>query len=172
MYNRVFKYLAANAILYKKWFGFREGQSTEHAIVQLIDKLKTVFRKSIYSWCLYWPFKSIWQCWYHILIKQLNKYEIKGSNVPWFKRDFHNCKNYTTFNTKCTAYETITCSIPQRFILGPLLFLIYVDDLPNLSKLLDPIMFSDDTNLFFRITISELFLIQSTMSWQKLDSVS
>ena len=99
-----------------------------------------------------------------MLIKQLNKYGIKGSNVPWFNRDFHNCKNYTTFNTKCTAYETITCSILQRFILGPLLFLIYVDDLPNLPKLLDPIMFSDDTNLFFRITISELFLIQLIMS--------
>ena len=93
--------------------------------------------------------KHFWQCWYHILIKKLNKYGIKGSSVLWFKRDLHNCKNYTTFNNKCTTYETATCGIPQRFILEPLLFLIYVNDLPNVSKLLDPIMFSDDTNLFF-----------------------
>ena len=50
---------------------------------------------------------------------------------------------------KKTSLETISCDVPQGSILGPLLFLLYVNDLKNASNILDPIMFADDTNLFF-----------------------
>ena len=45
-----------------------------------------------------------------------------------------------------TSYEDITCGVTQGSILGPLLFIIYVNDLCNVSKILEPIMFADDTN--------------------------
>ena len=48
-----------------------------------------------------------------------------------------------------TDLKYVTCGVPQGSILGPLLFLVYVNDLPNASRLLDPTMFADDTNLFF-----------------------
>ena len=67
-YNR-FKYLTANEILYKKQLGFREGHSMEHGINQRIDQIKKCWEKSLHSWCLYWPFKSI-QHWSSILIKK------------------------------------------------------------------------------------------------------
>ena len=50
---------------------------------------------------------------------------------------------------KKTSLETISCGVPQGLILGPLLFLLYVNEVKNTSNILDLIMFSDDTNLFF-----------------------
>ena len=49
MYNRLFKYLTTNEILYKKQFGFQEGHSTEHAIMQLIDNINSNFEKNHFT---------------------------------------------------------------------------------------------------------------------------
>ena len=56
---------------------------------------------------------------------------------------------FTKFNNESTNLEIIRCGIPQGSILGPLLFLIFVNDLQKSTKFLDPIMFADDTNLFY-----------------------
>ena len=78
---------------------------------------------------------------------------------------------------KQTNIETITCRVPQGSILGPLLFLIFVNDLHKVTKYLDPIMFADDTNLFyshknittlFQIVNSELKLVNEWFLANKL----
>ena len=77
-------------------------------------------------------------------------YGIKDRNYGWLKSYLSNRRQFFQINEKeKTSLETISCSVPQGSILGPLLFLLYVNDLKNASNILDPIMFADDTNLFF-----------------------
>ena len=68
--------------------------------------------------------------------------------MNWFKNYLQNRKQYLILNKYETSFGSVKCGVPQGSILGPLLFLIYVNDFCNASDILDPIMFADDTNLF------------------------
>ena len=56
---------------------------------------------------------------------------------------------FVQYNNTCSSYKTIQCGVPQGSILGPLLFLLYINDLGNVSNILELILFADDTNVFF-----------------------
>ena len=84
-----------------------------------------------------------------MLLKKLNIYGIKGKSLKWFHSYLTNKKQFIKYCDQNTNLEVLRCGVSQGFILGPLLFLIFVNDLKKSTKLLDPIMFADDTNLFY-----------------------
>ena len=85
-----------------------------------------------------------------ILLKKLELYGIRGSNHNWVKNFFSNRKQYVEIETTTkTSLKLVKCGVPQRSILGPRIFLLYVNDLKIASSLLDSIMFAYDTNLFY-----------------------
>ncbi|XP_057290307.1 uncharacterized protein LOC130612998 [Hydractinia symbiolongicarpus] len=87
---------------------------------------------------------------HNISLGKLNAYGISGVTLKWFKSYLSERTQYIDIGgDKKTNKLTIKCGVPQGSILGPLLFLIYINDLSNCSEILNSIMFADDTNLFY-----------------------
>ena len=85
-----------------------------------------------------------------ILLKKIENYGIKGINFAWFRSYLTNRKQYIQIaNDSKSDLRSTICRVSQGSILGPLLFLVYVNDLPSSSKISNPFMFADDTNLFY-----------------------
>ena len=86
---------------------------------------------------------------HEILLKKLEHYGIRGNALIWFKSYLANRKQYVSLNGECSESKYITCAVPQGSCLGPLLFLIYINDLPNISEVLHFYLFADDTNIYY-----------------------
>ena len=81
--------------------------------------------------------------------KKLEHYGICGTSLSWFKSYLSERKQFVNLNGTDSVVKVITCGVPQGSVLGPVLFLLYMNDLPNISKELKFYLFADDTNIYF-----------------------
>ena len=85
---------------------------------------------------------------HQILLNKLDKYDIRGVANTWINSYLTNRKQFVSFNDNVPAAKTVLCGVPQGSILGPLLFLLHVNDIVNVSHNIFPMFFPDDTNVF------------------------
>lgn len=179
MYNRIYKHLTSNKLLYRKQLGFQKNCSTEHAIMQFTRDILESFEKGEYTLGVFIDLSKAFDTVDHeILLKKLKYYGVKGINLNWLKSYLSNRKQYVHSDGVLKQLLNIKCGVPQGSILGPLLFLIYVNDFYKASNLLNEIMFADDTNLF--LTHKNLNILFNSMntelqeisSWFKSNKLS
>ena len=147
MYNRVYSYFENFSLLFSKQFGFRNKHSTIDALANLTEKMRlATLSDSIYSFFL--DLKKAFDTIDHdILIYKLECYGIRSNCLNWFVSYLRNRMQRVEVNGVSSAWNTVDCGVPQGSILGPLLFIIYMNDLPLTCKSAEIILFADDTNL-------------------------
>ena len=149
IYTRLDKYLTKNSILHQNQFGFRSKLSTSMALLELIDNLsKSIDDRKLTLGVFIDLAKAFDTVDHRVLLSKLQHYGIRGIALSWFQNYLTNRKQYTVIDNAESSQSLIKCGVPQGSILGPILFLIYINDLNYISKLLHTIMFADDTNLF------------------------
>ena len=149
MYNRLIEYINENKLLYWYQFGLQKGKSTYMAVLTLVDKISETLDNGDYVIGVFLDISKAFDSVDHdILLKKLEKYGIQGAALEWFTNYLSNRLQYVTYNGTKSKRETIKCGVPQGSILGPLLFLLYINDLPPVSNDCFSVLFADDTNMF------------------------
>ena len=140
-------FLKQNNTITPTQFGFRHNHSTLHPILDLITNyLNNIHNKQCCALVFLDIKKAFDSVSHEKLIKKLDHYGIRGIADCRLSSYLDNRKQYVSFNNINSSTENIECGVPQGFILGPLLFLIYINDLPSCLKT-DPRFFANDTAL-------------------------
>ena len=149
MYNRLLDFINKHNLLYKYQFGFRKQHSPNLALIILVDKISEALDKGDFVLGLFLDFSKAFDTVNHdILFKKLEHCGIRGIALSWFKSYLSDRSQYIEYNGQKSEKGNISCGVPQGSILGPLLFLIYINDLSNVSKKIFALFFADDSNMF------------------------
>ena len=119
------------------------------ALLSFVDKVIQAIGTGEYAVGVLLDFSKAFDTVDHdILLDKLDPYGIRGCALSWFK-SYLSCRTqYVTYDGSESNRQMIKCGVPQGSILGPLLFLIYINDLCTVCKNIIPVLFADDTNLF------------------------
>ena len=151
MHARLYNYLNSNNLLYSYQFGFRRNHSTGLALIDVVDQIYQSLDNHEKVIGIYLDLQKAFDTVDHtILLAKLYHYGIRGNVYEWFKDYLSDRKQYVCISGINSELGNISCGVPQGSVLGPLLFLVYVNDIgysvPNTTCTVK--LFADDTNLF------------------------
>ena len=151
MHKRLYHFLENKGAIYKHQFGFRKHHSTTDALVDLTEDIRQAIDDNQFSCGVFIDLQKAFDTVDHdILLKKLEHYGIRSVANDWFKSYLKNRKQFVSILGFDSDLANVTFGVPQGSVLGPLLFLIYINDLHQAIKYCKTRHFADDTNLLIK----------------------
>ena len=179
IYKRIYGFLSCNDLIYEKQFGFRANHSTNHALISVTESIKNLLDKGNYVAGIFVDLEKAFDTVNHkILCEKMESYGLRGNVNMLMKSYLKDRKQFVSINGFDSETKSITCGVPQGSSLGPLLFLIYINDFRNSLIKSECGHFADDTFIMF--ASKKLSTIETVMNhelklasnWLKLNKLS
>jgi hypothetical protein len=168
VYSQLNNYLQHSNLLYSLQSGFRSNYSTDTCLIHLLDHLRSQSDKGNFTGMVMLDLQKAFDTVNHeILFSKLSAMGVDHSSVNWFKSYLQNRTQVVEVKGTMSDYMPISCGVPQGSILGPLLFLVYVNDLPASVKC-KTVLYADDSALL--VSGKDVSEIEQTLS-SELQSV-
>ena len=179
IYNQFMDFIEKNNILSELQFGFQRNKSTEHAISSIFTNITNALARKKSSYCIFLDFAKAFDTVNHrILVDKLKYYGVHGKTLELFDSYLSDRTQVVEVNGHLSEKGVIKHGVPQGSILGPLLFLLYINDISESSDILKFFLFADDTTVYYsadpkdenteRILNSELEKVSCWLAANKL----
>lgn len=148
VHSRVYQFLEDYQCIYSLQFGFRKKHSTNHALIQITETIRQALDDKKFACGIFVDLQKAFDTVNHnILIDKLDHYGIRGTANKWFSSYLNNRSQFVSILGFDSSVKNVPHGVPQGSVLGPLLFLIYINDLYSAIKHSKVFHFADDTNL-------------------------
>ena len=149
IYSRLYNFCITKKIIYENQYGFRSHHSTSHAVNYSIDKIICNIENKNHVLGIFIDLSKAFDTISHEkLLYKIENYGIRGTPLALLQSYLKNRQQLTNFNGSKSSLQSVIFGVPQGSVLGPLLFLLYINDVVNCSRLGHFVMFADDTNIF------------------------
>ena len=149
LHKVIIEYLEANDLLNESQYGFRKKRSTLHALLNATENIYQACDSKLYTLGIFIDFSRAFDTVNHsVLLKKLKYYGIKGKILQLLTSYLSDRKQYVSYGGRESTLLDIISGVPQGSVLGPLLFIIFINDIVNITDLAKFVLFADDLNLF------------------------
>ena len=171
--RRLMSFLLKNKVLSRKQFGFLSKRSTVDALTEMLENIQRLREKNVLAHCTLLDLSKAFDTVDHsILLDKCSKYGLRGKIEELLKSYLKDRKQFVRYKGKSSSTKKIECGVPQGSVLGPLLFLIYINDIVDIPKHNNILLYVDDTNIFGKYEQTQhtidLKLISSWLASNKL----